>query len=79
MLEEIVSNYRERGVRVFFSRGPSEGTPIWELFCRSGILKECGGSSHFVPDVQDALRLTEVEELGDGAAYENLAGDEAGG
>jgi len=79
VLEEIVSKYRERGVRVFFSRGPAEGTPIWELFRRSGILHECGGPSHFVPDVQDALRLTEVEELGDGAAYENIAGDEGGG
>lgn len=79
VLEEIVRNYRERGVRVFFSRGPAEGTPIWELFRRSGILEECGGPSHFVADVQEALRLTEVEELGDGVAYDDLAGNEDGG
>lgn len=79
VLEEIVRNYRERGVRVFFSRGPAEGTPIWELFARSGILEECGGASHFVSDVQTALHMTEIEELGDDAAYGNLAGDEGGG
>lgn len=79
VLEEIVRNYRERGVRVFFSRGPAEGSPIWELFQRSGILEECGGPSHFVDDVQTALHMTEFESMGDDAAYENLAGDEGGG
>jgi high affinity sulfate transporter 1 len=78
VLEEIVSAYRDRGVRVFFSRGPAEGTPIWELFVRSGIVERVGGASHFVANVEEALRLTEVEELEDGA-YENLAGDEGGG
>lgn len=79
VLMEIVSSYRERGVRVFFSRGPNKGSPIWMQFERSGILKSCGGERHFVSDVGEALRLTEVEELGEEAEYENLAGDEGGG
>ena len=78
VLEEIVRNYRDRGVRVFFSRGPSVGSPIYELFCRSGILDTCGGEAHFVADVGEALRLTEVEE-GSEVGYSNLAGEEGGG
>ncbi|CZT11218.1 related to sulphate transporter proteins [Rhynchosporium agropyri] len=61
VLEEIVRKYRDRGVRVFFTRGPAEGTPIYELFRRSGILEICGGKDHFVADVGEALRLTELE------------------
>jgi MFS superfamily sulfate permease-like transporter len=78
VLEEIVRGYRDRGVRVFFSRGPLEGTPIYELFQRSGILETCGGKDHFVADVGEALRLTEVDE-GDDLGYTNAAGDEGGG
>jgi high affinity sulfate transporter 1 len=74
VLSEIVSGYCERGVRVFFSRGPGEGSHIWDLFVRSGIVDKVGGASHFVADVESALRLTEVEELGENV-YENLAGD----
>lgn len=77
VLEEIIRGYRERGVRVFFSRGPAEGTPIMELFRRSGIIESCGGPSHFVADVGEALRLTEIEEGGE--EYSNAAGDEGGG
>lgn len=78
VLEEIVRGYRERGVRVFFSRGPLEGTPVYELFQRSGILETIGGKDHFVDDVGEALRLTEVDE-GDDVCYTNLAGDEGRG
>lgn len=78
VLEEIVRGYRERGVRVFFSRGPLEGTPVYELFQRSGILETIGGKDHFVDDVGEALRLTEVDG-GDDVCYTNLAGDEGGG
>ncbi|KAK6600377.1 sulfate transporter [Botrytis cinerea] len=60
VLEEIVRGYRNRGVRVFFSRGPQEGTHIWKLLERSGILETCGGREHFVKDVEEALRLTET-------------------
>ncbi|CCE29460.1 related to sulphate transporter proteins [Claviceps purpurea 20.1] len=63
VLEEIVRNYRERGVRIFFSRGPSRRDhPVWELMERSGIVALCGGESHFVMDVEEALRWTEHEE-----------------
>ncbi len=75
VLEEIVRDYRDRGVRVFFSRGPLEGSPIYELFQRSGIFETCGGKSHFVADVNEAIRLTEVDERDD-PGYENLAGNE---
>lgn len=78
VLEEIVRGYRGRGVRVFFSRGPAPGSPIYELFRRSGILETCGGESHFVADVGEALRLTEVEN-GSDTGYSNLAGNEGGG
>ncbi|PHH62330.1 hypothetical protein CDD81_7250 [Ophiocordyceps australis] len=63
VLEEIVRSYRQRGVRVFFSRGPTRRNhPVWHLMERSGIVDMCGGESHFVMDVEDALRWTEYEE-----------------
>ncbi|KAL0945020.1 sulfate transporter [Colletotrichum truncatum] len=62
VLEEIVRSYRERGVRVFFSRGPSNPRHhIWRLMRQSGIIDLVGGESHFVTDVQEALKLTEYE------------------
>jgi len=79
VLEEIVRNYRDRGVRVFFSRGPAIGTPIWNLFERSGITACAGGPSHFLPDVGEALRMTEIEQLGDEAGYRNSADEDRGG
>ena len=78
VLMEIVRGYRDRGVRVFFSRGPGPETPIHQLFIRSGILETCGGESHFVSDVGEALRLTEVED-GDEVGHANMAEDEGGG
>jgi MFS superfamily sulfate permease-like transporter len=62
VLEEIVRGYRDRSVRVFFSRGPAPGSPIYELLSRSGVMEAAGGPSHFVRDVGEALRLTEVED-----------------
>ncbi|KAH6889326.1 sulfate transporter family-domain-containing protein [Thelonectria olida] len=63
VLEEIVRNYHDRGVRVFFSRGPTKRDhPVWRLMVRSGIVELAGGPSHFVNDVEEALRLTEYEE-----------------
>lgn len=76
VLEGIVRGYRDRGVRVFFSRCPAPGSPIYELMRRSGILEIIGGPSHMVADVGEALRLAEVEE---GGEYENWTGDESGG
>jgi len=64
VLREIVASYRERGVRVFFSRIPSRNRvgEVWTLFERSGIV-DLVGSGRFVDDVAEALRMTEVEEL----------------
>lgn len=62
VLEEIVRSYVDRGVRVFFSRGPNRDHPVWILMQRSGIVDLVGGEDYFVDDVHDALKLTEVEE-----------------
>lgn len=64
VLAEIVADYHDRGVRVFFSRGPTPGSrsPVWRLMLSSGVVDMCGGEDHFVGDVQEALRLTEYEE-----------------
>lgn len=74
VLEEIVRNYRERGVRVFFSRGPSRrDNPVWRRMESSGIVDLCGGEGHFVMDVEEALRWTEYEEsveIGNGGSQE---------
>ncbi|KAI4602804.1 hypothetical protein KJ359_008023 [Pestalotiopsis sp. 9143b] len=63
VLEEIVQSYRSKGVRVFFSRAPSKNNKVWKLLERSGIVEMVGGERQFVRDVEDALRLTEVEDL----------------
>ncbi|KAF2731527.1 high affinity sulfate transporter 1 [Polyplosphaeria fusca] len=65
VLSEIVEGYRNREVKVFFCRVPSERSPVWKLFITSGIVDMCGGRSHFVNDVEEALRLTELERLED--------------
>lgn len=65
VLEEIVRGYVDRGVRVFFSRPQRKGHPVWTLMERSGIVDLVGGEDHFVDDVQDALKMTEVEEGGE--------------
>ncbi|KPM38299.1 putative sulfate transporter [Neonectria ditissima] len=63
VLEEIVRNYHDRDVRVFFSRGPTRRDhPVWRMMVSSGIVELAGGESHFVNDVDEALRLTEYEE-----------------
>ncbi|KAF2261307.1 high affinity sulfate transporter 1 [Lojkania enalia] len=63
VLYEIVESYRTRGVRVFFCRVPSERSQVWRLFVSSGIVEMCGGRHHFVSSVEEALRLTELEQL----------------
>ena len=62
VLEEIVRSYRERGVRVFFSRGPDKTHEVWQLMLLSGIVDLIGGDAHYVDDVEEALTMTEVEE-----------------
>lgn len=64
VLLEIVENYVNRGVRVFFCRLPSLNGSVFQIFERSGIVEKCGGSQHFVSSVEEALRLTEIEDLG---------------
>lgn len=67
VLEEIVRSYRERNVRVFFSRCPSrrDNSKVWTLMKSSGIVDLVGGEDHFVNDVQDALKMTELDEGGE--------------
>jgi MFS superfamily sulfate permease-like transporter len=78
VLAEIVEGYRNRGVRVWFSRGPTEGK-VWELLVKSGIIEMVGGRSHYVNDVEEALRLTEIDADMPRWEYENEAGDDGGG
>ncbi|KAJ5950221.1 uncharacterized protein N7479_008634 [Penicillium vulpinum] len=59
VLSEIVHAYAEQRVRVFFCRLPNSN--VFRMFERSGIVEECGGLSHFVPSVDEALRLAESE------------------
>ncbi|KAL0264779.1 hypothetical protein SLS55_000731 [Diplodia seriata] len=63
VLLEIVQNYVDRGVRVFFCRVRREGSEVWRLFEQSGIVETAGGLRHFVSSVDQALRMTELESL----------------
>ncbi|KAI0592738.1 hypothetical protein F4775DRAFT_83747, partial [Biscogniauxia sp. FL1348] len=68
VLEEIVRNYRDRGVRVFFSRPISRHNEVWELMERSGIVALVGGRHRFTDNVKDAIRMTEVEDFEESGA-----------
>jgi MFS superfamily sulfate permease-like transporter len=63
VLEEIVRKYRERGVRVFFSRAPSRDNKVWKLLERSGIVALVGGEHLFVDDIKDALSMAEATHI----------------
>ncbi|KAL2003837.1 hypothetical protein VTN02DRAFT_2054 [Thermoascus thermophilus] len=63
VLYEIVKAYVDRGVRVFFCRPPHPKSDVFRKFEKSGIVEICGGMRHFVTSVDEALRLTEVEEI----------------
>jgi MFS superfamily sulfate permease-like transporter len=63
VLSEIVHAYIEQHVRVFFCRLPNSN--VFRMFERSGIVEQCGGMTHFVPSVDEALRLAETEEQTD--------------
>jgi MFS superfamily sulfate permease-like transporter len=65
VLEEIVQGYRQRGVRIFFSRGPGHDSKVGQLLRASGIIDLAGGERQFVDDVHQALKLTEAEERGE--------------
>ncbi|SPO01524.1 related to sulphate transporter proteins [Cephalotrichum gorgonifer] len=63
VLEDIVRSYREKGARVFFSRGPKDlRNPVRKLIERSGIMSLIGGEAHYVGDIHEALKMTETEE-----------------
>jgi MFS superfamily sulfate permease-like transporter len=64
VLADIVKSYIDRGVRVFFCRVPGEDSGVWERFERSGIVDMCGGKGHFLRSVDEALRMTEMEDAG---------------
>lgn len=59
VLSEIVHAYAEQCVRVFFCRLPNRS--VFRMFERSGIVEASGGLTHFVPSVDEALRLAESE------------------
>lgn len=60
VLCDIVKAYIDVGASVFFCRVPNRN--VFSMFERSGIVELCGGFSHFVLGVDEALRLVESEE-----------------
>jgi len=67
VLLEIVTGYRDRGVRIFFCRVPSRRSEVWRLMSVSGIVDVCGGEEHFMKSVQEALDMSErIERISSG-------------
>ncbi len=62
---EIVEGYVKRGIRVIFCRLPQRRSQVFKSFERSGIVELCGGRRHFVGSVEEALRLSETEDVED--------------
>lgn len=60
VLCDIVKGYTNAGTSVFFCRIANRG--VFSMFERSGIVEHCGGLTHFVPGVDEALRLAESED-----------------
>lgn len=60
---EIVEDYVKRGIRVIFCRLPHRRSKVFKSFERSGIVDLCGGRRHFVGSVEEALKLSETEDL----------------
>lgn len=63
VLSEIVNNYVDRGVRVLFCRVLSQRSEIYKKSDRSGIVEKYGGPEHFVKSVDEALMMTEMENV----------------
>ncbi|RMJ23224.1 Sulfate transporter [Aspergillus sp. HF37] len=59
VLCDIVKAYVNVGTSVFFCRVANRS--VFSMFERSGIVEQCGGLTHFVPRVDEALRLAESE------------------
>jgi hypothetical protein len=58
-----VEDYVQRGIRVIFCRLPQRRSKVFKSFERSGIVELCGGRRHFVGSVEEALRLSEAEDV----------------
>ncbi|KAL9103985.1 MAG: hypothetical protein Q9163_001005 [Psora crenata] len=65
VLAEIIDGYISGGGRVFFCRVPKQGSQVYKMFERSGIVERTGGERHFVNSVDEALRMTELESVTD--------------
>ncbi len=65
VLTEIVDGYVDRGERVFFCRVPKENSQVYRMMVKSGIVERCGGPSHCLKRVDEALRMTEIEGMSD--------------
>ncbi len=63
VLTEIVDDYVKKKVRVFFCRVPNESSPVWKMFESCGIVESCGGPRHFLRSVDEALKMTELENF----------------
>lgn len=63
VLAEIVKQYKDRGARVIFCRLPHRRSQVYERFEDSGIVEMCGGARHFVASVDEALMISEAEDL----------------
>lgn len=59
-LAEIVQEYVEQDVRVFFCRVPHPHSDVFKLMAKSGIVETCGGLEKFVATVDEALRMAEM-------------------
>ncbi|KAF3905105.1 Prestin [Orbilia brochopaga] len=64
VLYEIVESYCERGVRVYFARGPMKDGDVWQKMDNSGIVDMVGGEKGFFEHVADALKEMEGEQEG---------------
>ncbi|PLB38434.1 SulP family inorganic anion transporter [Aspergillus candidus] len=62
VLYEIVDGYVKVDASVYFCRLQNRG--VFRMFERSGIVDRCGGLAHFLPSVDEALKLAESEDRG---------------
>lgn len=60
VLYEIVDGYVQVDASVYFCRLQNRG--VFRMFERSGIVDRCGGLTHFLPSVDEALKLAESED-----------------
>ena len=63
VLAEIVKDYIDRGARVIFSRLPHRRSQVYKRFEDSGIVEMVGGYRHFVASVDEAMKISEAEDL----------------